>query len=147
MNPKALSLVAEEDPTAQETSDRRHVRKRAKGPASSKMTDSAAGPALSKKRTAPAGTNTSKAAKKCKTGVLACQVRSDKHSYYRRRCEGLVRTDCHHTARYIHKIQMWLQTIQTDIIVREKDFGVYGGLRKFAFRKLGVGNLGKSEQS
>lgn len=81
MNPKALSLVAEEeDPTAQETSDRRHVRKRAKGPASSKMTDSAAGPALSKKRTAPAGTNTSKAAKKCKTSAPVCQVRSDKNT-------------------------------------------------------------------
>ena len=127
MNPKALSLVAEEEgPAADATSEHRHVRKRAKGPASSKMTDSAAGAASSKRRTAPAGTNTSKAAKKCKTGVLACQVRSDKHSYYRRRCEGLVRTDCCTITQHaIHKIQMWLQTIQTDIIVRgEIHFGV-----------------------
>ena len=81
MNPKALSLVAEEEgPAADATSEHRHVRKRAKGPASSKMTDSAAEPASSKRRTAPAGTNTSKAATKFKTGVLTCQVRSDKNT-------------------------------------------------------------------
>ena len=81
MNPKALSLVAEEEgPAADATPEHRHVRKRAKGPASSKMTDSASEPASSKRRTAPAGTNTSKAAKKFKTGVLACQVRSDKNT-------------------------------------------------------------------
>ena len=82
MNPKFLSLVAvEEVAAADATSEHRHVRKRAKGPASSKMTDSAAGAASSKKRKAQsAGTNTSKAAKKFKTGVLACQVRSDKNT-------------------------------------------------------------------
>ena len=76
MNPKALSLVAEEVGTvAGETFDRHHVRsERAKGRAPSK----------GKKRATPAGASTSKAAKKKKkkkkTSASASQVRSERNT-------------------------------------------------------------------
>ena len=54
--------------------------KRAEARARSKGKANAADPESTKKRAAPAGANTSKAAKKNKTGVLASQVRSERHT-------------------------------------------------------------------
>ena len=89
MNPKALSLVAEEVGTvADETFER------AKGPASWKEKKEDAN--SSKKRAAPVGANTSKAAKKSKTSAPARQVRSE------RRTAGAkaAHADCQNSVRF-----------------------------------------------